>query len=81
MSGGSCPGKVTLSSGIDCSSGFEYQLDGTCSKPFNLGPGDAKPAHVGGTYTLMPGTCAVPTQPMATGKAVPNGSVTVVCCK
>jgi hypothetical protein len=81
VSGGSCSGKVTLSSGIDCSSGFEYQLDGTCSKPFNLGPGDVKPAHVGGTYLLVPGTCAVPTQPMATGKAVPNGSVTVVCCK
>jgi hypothetical protein len=84
VSGGSCPGRLTITSGGDCSSGtsFVYDLGQGCQW-YDLGPGaGVQPTHVGAQYTLVAGSCAAPTQPVPTmGKAVPNGQVTVVCCK
>jgi len=81
VSGGSCSGKLTLSSGGDCSSSnADYQLGSGC-KTFNLGAGNIHPAHVGGQYTVVPGTCGVANPAQATGSAEPSGSVTKVCCQ
>ena len=79
--GGSCSGNLLLSGGGDCSGGVEYSLGSGC-KQFNLGSGTIQPSHVGGQYTVVPGTCSVASAAHANGGiATPNGSVTVVCCR
>jgi hypothetical protein len=79
VTGGSCSGTLSISTGSDCSSDASYTLDSGC-KTFNLGSGNVRPSHVGGHYTLVPGACSVASASHATGSAAPSGSVTLVCC-
>jgi hypothetical protein len=79
VTGGSCSGTLSISTGSDCSSDASYTLDSGC-KTFNLGSGNVRPSHVGGHYTLLPGACSVASASHATGSAAPSGSVTLVCC-
>lgn len=74
--GGSCPGTLMLSSGQNCSSGFEYTLGSGCQQ-FGLG---TQPAQLGAHYTLEPGGCGIARDTEPTGSATPSGSATVVCC-
>jgi len=74
--GGSCAGKLTLSTGQSCSNAFEYTLGSGC-KQFGLG---TPPTQLGAEYTLVPGTCGIARDTKPTGSAVPSGSATVVCC-
>lgn len=74
--GGRCDGKLTLSSGPDCSSGFEYTLGSGCQQ-FGLG---TQPAQLDGEYALVKGTCGIASDVEPTGGATPSGSATIVCC-
>lgn len=74
--GGSCAGKLTLSTGQSCSNTFEYTLGSGC-KQFAL---DKQPTQVGAQYTLVPGSCGIASDTKPTGGAIPSGSATVVCC-
>ena len=80
VTGGTCSGTLLMSSGGDCSSGFEYKLGSGC-KQFNLGPGQVMPSHVGGNYTVAPGACSVASTAHPTGSAAPSGRVTLLCCQ
>ncbi|MET0793542.1 MAG: hypothetical protein ABW061_18620 [Polyangiaceae bacterium] len=77
---GSCKGQLLMSGGDDCSAGFAYTLGSLCQE-FDLGSGDIQPSHVGGQYTLTPGTCSVASEPPLSGEAVASGRMTVVCCQ
>jgi hypothetical protein len=79
VTGGSCSGKLLMSRDNDCSEAVEFALGGAC-KVFNLGSGTIHPSSVGGVYTVTAGTCSVATPPQPTGKAVPSGALTQVCC-
>ena len=74
--GGSCAGKLTLSTGQSCSNSFEYTLGSGC-KQFSL---DKQASQVGAQYTLVPGSCGIASDTKPTGGAIPSGSATVVCC-
>jgi hypothetical protein len=74
--GGRCEGKVTISDGEDCSSGFEYDI-GTGCQAFSL---DEGPDFAIVSSELSPGSCAVAAQPTPSGAVTPTGSATVVCC-
>ena len=80
VTGGSCSGKMLMSGGIDCSSKPVDFAFGVC-KEFDLGPGTIQPTHVGGQYTVVPGTCDVASQSHVIGQAAPSGQITVVCCQ
>jgi hypothetical protein len=76
LKGGSCSGKLTLTNGQDCSSGFDYTL-GTGCQAFGLA---SPPSQVGAQYTLVPGACGIASDSKPIGGATPSGSATVVCC-
>jgi hypothetical protein len=80
VTGGSCSGKVLISSGGGCSVGVSYELGGGC-KAFNLGSGDIQPSFVGGDYMVVAGTCGVASPAQATGSAQESGNGTKVCCQ
>jgi len=81
IAGGSCSGTLLMSGGGNCTSGgFSYTLGSGC-KQFDLGSGNVRPSRVGGKYTVVPGACSVASAPQTMGNAVPDGQVTVVCCR
>ena len=80
VTGGSCEGKLVMSTGADCNGTFEDKLGSSCT-PFDLGAGNIHPSRVGAEYDLVPGDCSVANAPHATGEALPSGSVTFVCCQ
>lgn len=81
VTGGSCSGTLSLTSGSACAKGQDAATDGECTE-FNVGPGSGvHPTHALGDYTVIPGTCGVASQPQRGGTAVESGSVTMVCCQ
>jgi hypothetical protein len=80
LTGGSCSGKLNMSSDSECGGPVEFSLGASC-KVFSLGPGTVYPTHVGGEYTVVPGTCGVASQSHVTGTAEASGDVTAVCCQ
>ncbi|HET7544780.1 MAG TPA: hypothetical protein VFK05_33160 [Polyangiaceae bacterium] len=82
VTGGSCGGKLLVSTRPDCSDHpYDYPLGSGC-QPFNLGPGNIRPTSITvQTSVTTPGTCSITTQSQPDdGRAVESGPVTVVCC-
>jgi len=78
LNGGTCAGKVHLTSTNDCSAaGSDYTMGDGC-KGFSL---PDYLAHVLVSYTLTPGTCSVATASKPSGKAEASGRPTLVCCQ
>lgn len=75
-SGGRCEGKVIISDGEECSSGFEYEIGSGC-QPYSLGE-SASLALV--APVLSPGSCTVAAEPVPSGTVTPTGNATIVCC-
>ncbi|MEI9939580.1 MAG: hypothetical protein WDO69_30860 [Pseudomonadota bacterium] len=82
VTGGSCSGKITISSGSDCTGGSEScELNGVCTH-FDLSQGNnLHPTHAVGDYSITPGVCGVATPPQGSGKAEESGTATMVCCQ
>ena len=81
VTGGSCTGKATMSSGSTCTAGVEFSPSTGC-KVFDVGPGvGVHPSSAGGEYTVVPGTCSVAIPSMPTGSATHSGTGWAVCCQ
>jgi hypothetical protein len=77
LSGGSCSGKLWVSSGNTCSDEEEYTLGSGC-QTFQVG---GRVSHISAEYVLTPGNCSVVTASRPTGSAAPSGPITAVCCQ